>query len=497
MQETEQPTNKRTNAYDEKTEPSVTVGEGFWTLTSKGFSQAAQLGIFFAAARFLTPYDFGLYALVSATAVITIILAEGGWAEFIMKSDNGADHFNEVVTASILSGALLGASVCAAGLILWRGFDLSTAGTLLTLFSALTMLSGISAPYRGALVASRRLRLQAFIRIAAELLGLTVTGIGFLAGWGAAALVLGKVSTQFVIFTASFRAVHRKVSLRLSPEVAVMLFTFAKHIVANRVVAFVASYSGTLAIGGFLGVAEAGYYRIAERLVLAISELIGEPARMLAWSVFRQARQAQDKGAIQAVTLAITRFVTLLITFGMPLYIGLALLSQAAVALLLGEAWLPASGIVTILCFRQLLLLPGMATEPLLTVMGYVHKRLAITILNVIVSLVLILTLAPHGIKPLALGQCFGAVLASTMTIWLQTKYAQANWIAVAKEVVALAAVPSLAMIITVLQLENVNFSELPWLAVFTQVASGATVYISLFLLIYMSRRFFEARQLL
>ena len=207
------------------------------------------------------------------------------------------------------------------------------------------------------------------------------------------------------------------------------ILEFSRHILANRIIFYLRSYSGTLALGSFLGLAEAGYYRAAERIVGAISELLGEPARMLAWVAFRRVRGPQaDAVRFEELGKTATTFMTALMIVSAPVYIGLALVSPALVDLALGSAWAPTAALVSILAIKQVLLIPGYVTEPLLSITGNISKMPRLMVVNGVVAIALIVAAAPFGVEAAALGQCAAALVSLKISSHLQGRYGGLDW---------------------------------------------------------------------
>lgn len=459
---------------------SAAVNAVVWVAASRLFGQVSQIAVFFLAMRILLPEEFGLYAVISSIGIFATVIAEGGWAEFLMKSRLRRDEFDQVATVAFLSGIFVTSCGLGVSLLLSQLLNFPEAGWLLTLFSCWVALSVASSVFEGALVAEGQFRKQAWIRIGAELAGLLVAVFGLTQGFGSAALVHGRILTQLVTLVASMMVFGRFPRPAFERNMAIALWGFSKHIVANRFVVFLGSYSGTLALGVSIGVLEAGYYRAAERLVSAISEFLGEPSKTLAWRYFRQAQQNQDDGIQQAVTKMSVRFLTALLLAGTPAYLGLALVAPSVVELLLGVAWLPAAPIVAVLCLRQFLLLPGYITEPLVTVTGHFRRRLPVTVLNVAVAVFAVLMFAPHGVIPLAIAQCGAAAFAISMSVRLQIVYGKADWPTVCRNFAVFGFVPAiaLAVVVTLVPIWAVGFGDIELLVL--QVFAGAVVFASL-----------------
>ncbi|WP_048645958.1 oligosaccharide flippase family protein [Nitratireductor soli] len=406
------------------------LGGGLWALAAKLVSQVAQLAAFIMAARLLTPTEFGFFAFTSAMAIFLVVVAEGGWAEYIMKSEENSRRWRQVAAVSLGSGVLLTAAGLAAAAVFYAYLGKHWEGGLLALFSLWILPSSLTAVYDGVLVNRGMLHRQAAIRIVAELGALSVTAAGLLAGWNVVALIVGRLTMQGLILCGSVAVVGWIAPSLPSRSFIGELLQFSRYILSNRMIIFLRSYSGTLAVGSFLGLSEAGYYRAAERIVAAFSELIGEPARMLAWIVFRRAHAEKPgaQGGAKGTAGVGNRFFPVLFAVAAPVYLGLALVSGDLVHLALGAGWAPAALVVGILAAKQLLLVPSYVTEPLLAIRGAVNRLPPVSLLNGAVSVSLVLITAPFGFVWVAVGQCIAAAIALATSVWLQARYGGIDW---------------------------------------------------------------------
>ena len=453
--------------------PSILSG-GLWIVAAKIVSQLSQVATFFVAARMLSPAEFGLFAFISAIAMLLVVVAEGGWAEFIMKARDGDDCFDQVATLSLFTGGLFTALGLVAAVVLYAFRGNEAQGALLALFSCWMLPSALTAAFDGKLVASGCLRQRAIVRVGGELSGL-ITAILLLSLYGhASALAAAKVTSQLVLLIGSARVVMRLPRLRLTRPVFAEVMVFSRQIVGNRLVVFLGSYSGTLVVGSFLGIADAGLYRAAERVVAVVSELLAEPVRSLSWIVFRRAHE-QGAGATGA---AGARFVLALLAIAAPMYLGLAQISEPVVRLMLGEPWMPAASIIPFLCVRQLLLSPGYINEASLSVVGRIGYRLPVTLLNVAVSLAVVVVVARLGLQELAIAQCCTAVLALATCVGLQARIAGVNWLAICKGVVLIISPSSLIMVVAVALVGQEFSGSLAWKTLgVLQIVTGALAY--------------------
>ncbi|GGE97067.1 oligosaccharide flippase family protein [Stappia taiwanensis] len=404
---------------------SALVGGGAWTLCSKLVSQALQLAMFIVAAHILVPAEFGFYAFASAFAVILVVFSECGWREFLLKSAKCEQRKNEVATMSAVSALLftLVALVAAWGVahVLGRVWE----AWLIALYSLWIMPAALSGVYEGVLISRGQLRRQAQIRLLAEGCGFLFAIGGLWNGWGAYALVAGRLVMQGVYLLGAAVTVRWWFIPRFDRGFTAELLEYSRHILLLRVMLQMRSYAGTLAIGSFLGLTDAGFYRAAERIVAAVSELIAEPARLLAWTLFRKAggRSAGEEEPPAALGVMATRFMLILMAVSLPVYFGLALVAERFVPFLLGDKWQPAAVLVVVLSFKQVFLVPSFVTEPLLSIAGTIRKAPGVALFNGCVSIVMIVLCAPFGVLAAALGQIVAALIALGTSMYLQGRY--------------------------------------------------------------------------
>ncbi|MBY8918261.1 oligosaccharide flippase family protein [Nitratireductor sp. L1-7-SE] len=457
------------------------LGGGVWVMAARLFSQVAQLVAFVAAARVLSPAEFGFFAFVSAIAFLFVVVSEGGWAEYIMRADHGEEQLPQLASIAIVSGCCFTAAGLMLALLAGAFWFPAWQAWLFVLFALWFIPAALNAVYDGMLVHRNLLNRQAVIRILAEAAGLTVTLIGLWAGWNIVALVVGRLVTHISGLAGGICVIGWITPRLPSRAVFAEVIHFARYILSVRIIVFARSYSGTLAVGGLLGLADAGYYRAAERIVAAFSELVGEPARLLAWVVFRRANsRAAVASAGDPVTRAGSFFLPVLFAIAAPVYLGLVLVSGNLVDIALGAAWAPVALVVKILAVRQLLMFQGYVTEPLLTVRGEVKRLWPLSLLISFASILMILVLAPFGLVYAALGQCLAAAFAGALSVWFQIRYGRLDWggISANSGLIALAAA---VMFVGVSSLAHwpAETHMPPYSQMAMQVLVGATIYLT------------------
>lgn len=369
------------------------------TALSRAFAQLSQILVFIYAARTLGPADFGLFALVSAVAIVCLRVSEAGWNEYIMSWSGdraGVQKVLGIAWASGLAMAVFGLLVAAAGLPF---FDHSDIPLLVAGFAIWIFLATPSAAWNGIMIWQGRIMAFAFTGMTGEAIGLAVTLLMLSKGYGLLALVGGRLAQQivFVIVAAlTTRVLPRLDAMR---ERLPNLASFSLSILASRLILILRSYSSVFIVGGFFGPETVGFYRAGQRVVGASLELIGEPVRILAWKTFRNVR---DVGTLEAKQNFANVFFPLTWVIAIPAFLWISYYAEAIITGLLGPEWAPAAVIISIIAFAALISISGYATEPLLSLTGHATLMPPLFLSYAILAVVLTLISGPFGVIAVA-----------------------------------------------------------------------------------------------
>lgn len=422
------------------------IAVGAWTSIARGCGQLSQLAIVVTAARFLSPAEFGVFALVSAVAFVLLRVAEAGWAEFLISWRGDDAAYESTMTAGLAAGSILATlGLVCAGILDAMGYASSTA-LLMALFSVWVLLSTISAVQGGIMVKRDRVVAMSLLQIVAEGVGLAVTLLSLARGDGVLALIYGRLAQQLLFITVG-AALTRVFPGRLPDRaMRIAMSDFYRNILLTRLLAILRLYAATFLIGAFLGPTSVGFYRVAERLMGAFGELIGEPVRMLAWLTLGPAarRAGNDPAAIRAALRdTANRYFPLMIALSIPPFVLVGMHTTEIVVFVLGEEWRAAAPIAAILAGARLILVSAAATEVVLSLVGEVRRAPPVSLINCVAAVVLVLIAAQFDATAVAFAELAGSVVAVATTIWLQSRFGGIDWRAIMRR--SMFVVPALA----------------------------------------------------
>ncbi|MEM9223354.1 MAG: oligosaccharide flippase family protein [Pseudomonadota bacterium] len=418
------------------------------TALARGSSQAAQLTIVIVAARFLSPAEFGVIALVAVIALMVLGIAEAGSADFIVSWQGN----ERVIDACLVLGVLAGAVVALGGVALAYATPLfgHVTSDLVALSALWTCIAIVASGQGGLLVRAERVELKSAVVILSEVIGITVALLSLFRGQGVLSLIYGKLAqqgTELVVLSA----INRRLPIFVpSHQLVRPVVQYCQHILATRALSVTRASVAPLLVGAFLGPAAVGLYRAGERLIGAFAEVVGEPVRMVAWLLFRRAaRIASFNG--QPVTSAISSasaiFLPVVLALAVPAFILVGIFADELVVFLLGEPWRGAGAIAAVLAVARLLTVPASITDVVLSLTGQIKRLPRVSLINCIVAIGVVAITAQFGVLAVAYGEVFAGLIAFGTSVWLQSN-AGVNWAQVAR--LSAFVLPALAVAIAV-----------------------------------------------
>ncbi len=467
--------------------PGAMATAGGSTLVARIIAQGAQLALFLVAARVLTPADFGVFSITVAVSSLLFIFGAAGWNEFVLGWGGSNRATSQAIAYSAIGGYLLSVIGVGCAAVSILVFNAPAYAILILIFSATLLIGPLTYALGALLVRRGRVMTLSIILIVSELVGLAAGVAGLMAGWNIIALGVAKITMQLIHFTCVMLVARQPIKLVLNGGYAAEIFEISRSILSNRVISFISGNASTFLIGAFLGVASVGYYRAAERIVLAVSEMLFEPMRLIAWMVFRQAADGGGTpGEVRELLTQESRyFFPLMILCAAPVFIGLAMISDDLVGVFLGEDWLPAAPVVTVLALAGLLFTPTIANEPLLTISGKIKVLPPVALFNAVTTVVIFLVFTQFGLMAAAFARLGSSAIMLLTSFWMQGKHAGAAWWAAARTAAPVYA-GVIGLVISVvfanLWLADYNLSVISRLGV--EIVIGAVAYFFVILLV-------------
>jgi len=361
------PLKRNIDQYFEENRPYTGLGRaslrsGVTVVAARGLNTFVQLGSTILLARLLSPYDFGLVAMVLAVVGFAPMLIDFGTSEastqktHITQAEVSALFWLGMTISVALTVVLAGAS----GFIAQFFGEPSLTGIVLV--SSLTLMMGaISNQHYALMRRAMQFRQIAMIDISANVIGSVVSVVMALTGWGYWSLVAKPIVTS--VLTAALvwmSCPFMPGRPRLTPDVK-ELVRFGAGVAGFTMTDYLARSADRVALGYFYGAGPLGYFQNAFTIYSNLLNILTEPLHNIAASGLSKLRNDLDE-----LKRSWTAALSSLSFVSSAAFAVLAVTGQDFVVILLGPKWAPAGPLLCIFAIR------GIA-HSIERTMGWIH----------------------------------------------------------------------------------------------------------------------------
>ena len=293
-------------------------------------------------ARLVGPAEYGLVSLAMPFILLTNVVAEAGLVVALGRRHEASPTVESTVFWIATGiGASLMLICCAAAVPIGLAMHAPRLPALIMALSPILMLNSLAVVSNGRIIRERRFALFAGSDLISTLAAAATALAAALHGWGAWSLV----AQQLVLWLCKLTWVTASARVRIR---LVFRFDEVRDVLvfgANSLGAMLADFASrnvdNMIIGAVLGVTTLGYYAMAYQVIRVPDMLIAGPLYLYIFTALSRCSHTGDREAIHELAQAGLRLVSVALA---PLFCGLALTADLAVALVLGPKWLPAIG---------------------------------------------------------------------------------------------------------------------------------------------------------
>lgn len=375
-----------------------------------------QFGGIILLARLLTPYDYGLMAMVTAIVGAAEILRDFGLSAAAVQ----AKHVSREQRDNLFwinSGIGLSLSVVVyASAHLIANFYKEPALVMISQALAVTFLiNGMTTQYRAHLSRGLRFGQVALSDVGSQVLGLVAAVAAALLGWGYWALVVQQVvqaSVNFLIAASCSRWLPRGYQ-RAAPMRDFM--SFGWNLMAAQLLGYASRNVGQVIIGWRTGPDALGLYNRAFQLLMMPLNQINAPATSVALPVLSQLQD--DRERFNAFLL---RGQTVMVHLIFALFAFSCALAMPLIVLVLGEQWRDAVPLFQVLTLGGIFQTASYATYWVFLSKGLMRQQLIYSLVGRIVLIGCIFAGSRWGAMGVAIGYSFGLLLIWPLSlVWI------------------------------------------------------------------------------
>lgn len=325
------------------TTEKITIGHGVkWVSVGQAGKLLFQFASVITLARILGPADYGLMAIaLVVTAFAALFRDMGTSAAVIQKQTLSAELTNAIFWINVALGIVIGGLIVLFSPLLGAAFKEPGLQKLLMLLSPVFLLSSIGIVQQALLGRDSSFRTIAIVEIASSALGLGVAILLALKGAGVFALAAQSVVVAGVSSAFFYVAVKWRPRVHVNFSLLKEIWSFSGNIFLFNLLNYFHRNADSMLIGRFIGSGSLGFYNIAYRILLFPIQNI---TFVLTRAMFpAYSRHQDDKDSIAEHYLANLQSIAFITVIMMALVWALR---EPFVTVILGEKWLPATGVL-------------------------------------------------------------------------------------------------------------------------------------------------------
>lgn len=389
-----------------------------WSAIQNWGTQVISFAIFFVLARLLDPKAFGLVALAGVFySFMELFLGQGFASALVQKQELDAEHLDTAFWINLsISGMLMALAIGLAGPIA-NWFDQPQLAPILQWMSPSFLLAALSDVQQTLFRRQLAFKALSLRSLVATSIGGLVGVVMALLGFGVWSLVGQRLSNALAGVLVLWWASQWRPGLQVSLRHAKELFSFGISIMGSQILTFFVLRADDFLVGKFLGVVELGYYTIAYRVLLMITQLLYSTTTQVILPTFSRLQEETER-----LRRAVYKSTQLSSAISLPLCFAITALAPELVRGLFGEQWLPSVPAMQVLAFIGPMQLSQGIVSSAITAVGKPNWNLKVNFLNAIASVVAFVIAVRWGIVAVAAGRVASGYLVTPLRIGMLRK---------------------------------------------------------------------------
>lgn len=224
---------------------------------------------------FLSPYQFGLFGIVSLLLALLEILTESGINVFLVqKKDSIEEYINSAWVVSIVRGFIIALLIVVSAPFVAQFFDTEETYKLLLLVSIVPVLRGFINPAIIQFQKELRFKKEFMLRFSILTVDLFVTFLVAYFTHHASSLIWGQIAGVLVEVVLSFFFIRPHPRLVFEISKIKKIFQSGKWVTLSGLFTYLSQEGDDIVVGKLLGVSPLGYYQMAYKIsTLPLTEI--------------------------------------------------------------------------------------------------------------------------------------------------------------------------------------------------------------------------------
>lgn len=385
-----------------------------WSAIESLGTQAIYFVVFLVLARLLPPEVFGLVSLAGVFISFMTVFADQGLSDAIVqRQELEPEHLDTAFWINLAISALLTIVAFAAAAPVSIFFKQPQLTPIIAWLSLNFLSNGFCSVQQSLLRRQLAFKALAVRSLLATSVGGIVGVVMAYMGYGVWSLVGQQLVNRLVTILALWWVSDWRPGLKVSAKHFKDLFSFGINILAGSILVFFSVRSDDFLIGYFLGPVALGYYTIAYRLLVAMTQILSATIRQVALPMFSRLQKEPEQ--LQRALFKATQLISF-ITF--PAFLGAATLAPEIIQSLFGKQWIASAPVMQLLALSGLPQSVFTVSGLVLVAVGKPSWNLRIMFLSTMVNVTGFLIAVKWGIVAVAASFAIRAYLLSPVQVW-------------------------------------------------------------------------------
>lgn len=325
-----------------------------WSFMAKFLTQIFSWVSTFMVIRILSPDDYGIVAIAMVFFSFILMFTNNGLVSALVRNKNvdkkpASQIFSLSLAINIVACALL--FYFSDMLALW--YENPALGDVLKVIALVNPINSFIVVPQAKMQLGMQFKRKSIIEGISGGVGATSALVLALMGFEYWALIVSNlliVLSKAILFNVFAKTAY---SLTTKWKEGIALFKFAMHLQLGGFVWFVYNRADMIIVGRLLGVSQAGVYNVACDIASLPMSKINAIMNEVAFSAF--SKSSDDRAASDGY---LSKALRLMGAVSFPVFYGISAVSNELVSVVLGDKWISAAPIISILClimpFRML-----------------------------------------------------------------------------------------------------------------------------------------------
>ena len=389
-----------------------------WKFLERITSQIVTFIVTLLLARFLTPTDYGVVAIITVFINLATVFVQGGFnTALIQKKDSDSIDFSSIAFFSLfIAGILYIVLFCSAPVIanFYNKNELIKLIRVLAIVLFVQAINSIQVAY-----ITKKLKFELLFRanVIANLLSGSIGIIMAILGLGAWALVTQQILCQIFVCIVLFLTTDWRLTFEFSFERLRVLVPFGTKVLSQNLLVSLFLQIRTLFVGKVYQANQLAYFEKGKQFPQTLTDAINGTIQTVMLPVFshEQDNRIQIKNIIRN-SIQMGYFIVC------PLLVGLIVIAKPMILILLTEKWLPC--VFYLQCFAISYMLHPIQIVPAqaLKGIGDANTVLKIEIVRKIIELILLIISINISVEAVALSNLLSSFIGVIIVMPINKK---------------------------------------------------------------------------